>query len=135
MQQASLQVHKGDQPLLPIRFHSFVRHGLESDAVPPCRLKIETLANRFSTQRHTHTHARTYIYIYIYIYTNIYIYIYVYVYVFLSFLVGPLRILLFRLRFPPSPKGKPPRPDSEAAHRLRGVLGSRGGSLLGFLGL
>ena len=30
------QVQKGDQPLLRIRFRSFVRYGQESDAAPPC---------------------------------------------------------------------------------------------------
>ena len=33
---AFAQAHKGDQPLLPIRFRSFVRHGPKSDALPPC---------------------------------------------------------------------------------------------------
>ena len=44
---AFAQVHKGDQPLLPIRFRSFVRHGPKSDAVPPClkNLQADSSAN------------------------------------------------------------------------------------------
>ena len=62
----SLQVHKDVQPMLPIRFHSFVRHGLESDAVP--RSGYLHLASGIMppcsgvythTETETHTHTQT----------------------------------------------------------------------------